>query len=225
MNAYELLGRPVVMLDSETTGVDIRTDRILQMAAIRWDAGGRQTFETLINPGSEVVISPEAIAKHGITHEKLAEANAPIPVYALDSFLQFCSGAALFVAHNATYDLGLLSYELQRHDLPVPKYDFICTNALALFTATGIMRPNRGGYMMLGTKLEEVAQALGLTLEGAHDAGNDIAMVELILPHLYHKAVEDCRPILNAMIHRRWLAQRGEKPQYVPPRATVYLVA
>lgn len=225
MNVYELLGRPVVMFDTETTGVDIKNDRILQIAAIRWDAEGRSEYRAFVDPGPDVVIPPEATAKHGIDRAKLDAEKALPSMLAIADFLYFCSGVNLFVAHNATYDLGLLAYECQRNALNAPRYDFICTNALALFTGTGIMRPNRGGYMMLGTKLEEVAQALGLTLEGAHDAGNDIAMVELILPHLYQKAVEECRPILNAMIHRRWLADRGEKPQYVPPRAMVYLVA
>lgn len=225
-NLYELLGRPVVLFDTETTGVNIRTDRILQLGAIRWDQNGRSTFETFIEPGADVVIAPEAIEKHGITHEKLAELDAPAPIYALDAFLQFCEGVSLFVAHNATYDLGILTHELRRHGLPVPRYDFICTVMLAYTTGTGIMRENRGRYMMLGTKLEEVAQALGMTLEGAHDAGNDIRMVEMVLPHLYRKAKEQVRPIYNSVIHREFLIKRGEvKPDWLPPRADYYVVA
>lgn len=226
MNLYELLGRPVVLFDTETTGVNLRTDRILQIAAIRWDQSGRQAFETLVNPGIDVYISPEAIAKHGITHEKLAEADAPPTQLALYDFGQFCLRCSLFVAHNAAYDLGIWAHELQRIGLPLPRYDFICTVALAYLTGTGIQRTNRGNYPMLGTKLEEVAQALGLTLEGAHDAGNDIAMVELILPALYAKAKEQYRPICNAVIHREFLVKRGqERPDWMPPRSEFYVVA
>lgn len=224
---HELVRRnAVVLLDSETTGVNIRTDRILQIGAIRWDETGRTTFETLADPGFDVVISQEAISKHGITREKLTAENAPPSLLALTNFLYFCGGASLFVAHNAPFDLGILTYECQRYGLNAPRYDFIDTVALAYLTGTGIQRMNRGNYPMLGTKLEEVAQALGLTLEGAHDAMNDIAMVELVLPALLQKARQQGRPILNSVIHREFLVRKGQmQPEWLPPRSEFYVVA
>lgn len=228
-NLYELLGRPVVLFDTETTGVNVRTDRILEIAAIRWDQGGRTEFHTLVNPGPDVVIPPGATEKHGITRERLEAENAPPTMQALQDFARFYYGISLFAGHNVPYDIGILNAELERQfgfKVSPLRYDFICTNALAIFTGTGIMRPNRGGYMQLGTKLEEVAAALNLTLEGAHQAANDIAMTEMVLPALYQRAIDQTRPILNAMVHRQWLVDRGvTRPDYVPPRAVIYLVA
>lgn len=226
VNLYELLGRPIVLFDTETTGVNVFADRIVEIAAIRWDADGRTEWHTLVNPGPDVIIPEQAIAKHGITRERLEAENAPPTGLVLEAFLEFSRGVGLFGGHNVPYDLGILQSELARYGTPALRCDFICTNAMAIFTGTGIMRPNRGRYMQLGTKLDEVAQALGLTLVGAHQAMNDIAMTELILPHLYQRALEQTRPVLNAMVHRKWLVDKGVmRPDYMPPRAVVYLVA
>ena len=59
------LTRPLVVFDLETTGIDVDKDRIVQIAMIRVDpAGGRTTFETLVNP--EQPIPPAATNVHGI---------------------------------------------------------------------------------------------------------------------------------------------------------------
>lgn len=221
-NLFELLGRPVVLFDTETTGLNPATDRVIELAAIRWDQFGRHEFSAVINPG--VQVSAEITKLTGITQEQV---DAGMPVFeAWAQIRDFMYGVSLLVAHNAPFDLSFLAEELKRHELPKLPADFICTNALAVFTGTGIMRRNGGGYMQLGTKLPEVAEALNLTLEGAHRAGNDVAMTELVLPHLYRKALDMQKPILNSMIHRQWLVDEGRlRPDYVPPRAVVYLVA
>lgn len=224
---HELVNRPaIVFLDTETSGTDIRRDRILQIGAIRWDSTGRSTFETLVDPGPEVVIPTEASNIHHITRETLAEANAPISVYAIDAFLQFCSGANLLIAHNANFDLGILAYECQRLDLPIPPYEFMCTRTMAYLTGAGVRRPNRGGFMMLGTKLEEVSEFFGLALEGAHDAAADIAMTELVFPHLLERAQTQGLDVLNLLMHQEWLVRKGKaQPDYVPPGGRVKVVA
>lgn len=222
VNLYELLGRPVVLYDLETSGLDPQGNRVIELAAIRWDKQGRLPFESLLNPG--VQLSSEITKLTGITQEQVDAAPPAAEVWA--QFRDFLNGVSLLVAHNAPFDLSFLAAELQRNGLPSKSADFICTNAVAVMTGTGIKRPNRGGYMQLGTKLPEVAEALGLTLEGAHRAGADIAMTEMVLPHLIQRAKEQCRPILNSIIHRQWLIEKGKaRPDYVPPRAIVYTVA
>ena len=59
------LTRPLVVFDLETTGIDVEKDRIVQIAMIRVEPGGRRTtYETLVNP--EQPIPPGASAVHGI---------------------------------------------------------------------------------------------------------------------------------------------------------------
>ena len=47
--------RTLVALDIETTGLDSKTDRIIEIGAIRFtDKGVESEYETLINPGIKI---------------------------------------------------------------------------------------------------------------------------------------------------------------------------
>lgn len=59
------LDRPLVVLDTETTGTDPQSDRIVHLGLIRLDPdGSSDEFETLVNPG--LPIPAAATAVHGI---------------------------------------------------------------------------------------------------------------------------------------------------------------
>jgi DNA polymerase-3 subunit epsilon len=115
------LERTMVGFDTETTGVDVATDRIVTAAVIFRDgADGAVSARTwLIDPGVEI---PErATAVHGITTE-MARANGADPVIALGEIAALLAAALAngspIVAFNAGYDLGILDAELARHRLP-----------------------------------------------------------------------------------------------------------
>jgi hypothetical protein len=111
----------MVGFDTETTGVDFVTDRIVTAAVIFRDgADGAVSARTwLIDPGIEI---PErATAVHGITTEMAREQGAD-PVVALGEIAALLAAALAngspIVAFNAGYDLGILDAELARHGLP-----------------------------------------------------------------------------------------------------------
>ena len=94
-----------VVFDTETTGLDPTTDRIVQIASVRI-ARGRLTgerFDTLVDPGRP--IPPGSTAVHGITDTMVA--GAPDMTAALTAFRHFAEDAVL-VAHNAPFDMGFL---------------------------------------------------------------------------------------------------------------------
>lgn len=67
------LQRPLVFFDLETTGVDIATARIVQIALHRMEPdGSSMEYEQLVNPG--IPIPPGATQVHGIRDADVATA-------------------------------------------------------------------------------------------------------------------------------------------------------
>lgn len=105
-----------IVFDTETTGLDPKIDRIIEIGCVELDnrfPTGR-TFHVYINPDGRQV-HPDALAIHGIGNDDLAEK----PVFAgiADDFLNFFDGAK-FVAHNADFDMGFVNAELTRIGQP-----------------------------------------------------------------------------------------------------------
>jgi DNA polymerase III alpha subunit (gram-positive type) len=222
---YKLLGRPVALLDFETTGLNPRTDRVIEIAAIRHGQNGRHEFTTMVRPEPlPETLDPWVTERSGITPDMIVSG---MPSYdAFTELWRWLLGAEVFVGHNlAKFDMAFLKAEFNRHGHPAHLVDFIDTMALAQLTGTGVEKLNRAQRPYLATTLTDVCQALAVPLEGAHRAMNDTRATEEILPLLYHRALDQRRPILNAMTHPQWLADKGQGPEYVPPRAIVYNVA
>jgi DNA polymerase III subunit epsilon len=101
-----------IIFDTETTGLDPREDRIIEIGAVelvnRFPTG--RTFHHYIDPQGRNV-DPEAYAIHGIGAADLA--GKPIFQIIADEFLAFIDGASL-VAHNAGFDVAFVNAELAR---------------------------------------------------------------------------------------------------------------
>ncbi|NJO22860.1 MAG: 3'-5' exonuclease [Sphingomonadales bacterium] len=104
-----LLALDGVAFDTETTGLDARVARLVQIAALRLSDGGlvpEERFETLVNPGR--TIPQSAIAVHGITDAMVADAP---PFTAIAPQLEAFVGTATVVGHTIQYDLAMLERE------------------------------------------------------------------------------------------------------------------
>ena len=67
------LDRPIVFLDIQTTGLDARTARIVELSTLKIDPDGSEEFKhQMFNP--QTSISPAATDKHGIGDEHIAHA-------------------------------------------------------------------------------------------------------------------------------------------------------
>ena len=65
------LKRPILFLDLETTGLNVATDRIIEICVLKLSPDGTREIKTRrINP--TIPISPEAQAIHGISNEDVA---------------------------------------------------------------------------------------------------------------------------------------------------------
>lgn len=99
-----LKGKEFVVVDIETTGTDISSDKITEIGAVRIVNGVIvESFQTLIDP--EVKLSQKIIELTGITDEMLVGKPKIHEVY--PDFIKFL-GNSVFVAHNADFDYRFL---------------------------------------------------------------------------------------------------------------------
>ena len=128
-----------IIFDTETTGLDAREDRIIELGGIElvnFFPTGR-TFHHYINPqGRE--INPEAQAVHGISAADLV--GKPSFREIADDFLAFIDGARL-VAHNAGFDMGFINAEFARLGHPAVGPERV-VDTLALARRKHPMGPN-----------------------------------------------------------------------------------
>lgn len=100
----ELKGKEYVVVDIETTGTDVTSDKITEIGAVRIVNGViTESFQTLIDP--EVKLSQKIIELTGITDEMLVGKPKIHEVY--PDFIKFL-GDSVFVAHNSDFDYRFL---------------------------------------------------------------------------------------------------------------------
>jgi DNA polymerase-3 subunit epsilon len=159
-----------IALDLETTGLWAATDRIVEIAAVRFRETGEETgsFQSLVNP--EQPVSPGAYAVHGLSDEVLGQARPAREV--LPEFLEFLGApdSSRLIAHNAAFDAGFLGSELKRVGLEPPGHSLYDSLALS-----------RGRLPLLAShRLDSIARHFGLDPCGAHRAMADSLLVKEI---------------------------------------------
>jgi DNA polymerase-3 subunit epsilon len=124
-----------IVLDTETTGTDAQTDRIIEIGCIELvnHMPTGKTFHVYLNPQRPV--SAGAFAVHGLSNEFLAD--KPLFDAVADEFLAFIGDGQL-VIHNAAFDMGFLNAELKRSGRAV------LDNGRALDTLTMARRKHPG---------------------------------------------------------------------------------
>jgi len=108
------LKRPLAIIDLETTGTNVSSDRIVELSVLKVSPDGKEEWMTArVNP--EMPIPPKTTAIHGITDEDVAGA----PVFGeigkkLAAFLEGCDLAG----YNAIkFDFPVLAEEFLRSNI------------------------------------------------------------------------------------------------------------
>lgn len=154
--------------DTETTGLDPRTCRVVELGGVRFDARGvTSRFNALINPGTPMPI--EASRVNGITDAMLA--GKPDMREVLPDFLAFACGTVL-VAHNAPFDVSFVNEELSRMGKGPLDHRVVDTRILAREAFPGLPK----------YALQDLASRLGIEAKDAHRAEDDARVcMELFL--------------------------------------------
>ncbi len=105
------LARPIVFIDLETTGINIATDRVIEIAIVKIMPDRTKTVKhKLINPQMSIPKSSTEI--HGITDEKVKD--APTFKEAANELKQFIDNADLSGYNSNRFDIPLLMEEFLR---------------------------------------------------------------------------------------------------------------
>lgn len=172
----KVLELPMVVFDLETTGLDPRANRIIEIGAQKI-LNGRviAEFETFVDPQTPLPEICQQIT--GITPDMVV--GQPVLREVLPKFFSFISGSVL-VAHNASFDMGFV-----RSQSAMLGYDFdwpsLCTLKLAREFLSSLPRKN----------LDTLAEHYGLSFEARHRSIGDVKVTAAVLEHLLKAEAAD----------------------------------
>ena len=147
------------VLDLETTGISITTEKITEVGIMKVKNGEViDEFEMFVNP--EKPIPQRVVEVTNITDEMVKDAETIDKVF--PKILEFL-GDSIIVAHNASFDVGFL-----KHNAKLLGYEFNNTYIDTLPLAKDLF-PDLKKY-----KLGKIADSLGIEVDVAHRALADV---------------------------------------------------
>ena len=182
------------VVDVETSGLNARRHRVLQLAVVTVDADGTvldewDTFVKLRWPLGRV--GPTHI--HGITRPMLKQAPR------LDAVLDELAGRigdSMFVAHNARFD-GEFLLNAARRSRSNPPLPLLLERRLCTLRMSRRLDPER----VRSHRLTDLCDRYGVTLEHPHEARADALATAAVLPHLLRahgvRDIDDLEPFVD----------------------------
>src|SRR5260370_797650 len=180
-----LASTPFVVVDLETTGGSAVYDRVMEVAAIRFENGVvQERLERLVEPGVPI---PPFVTRITGNNAALARGRP-----SFDSLLP--ARARLFqgpvvVAHNASFDCTFLSSSFRRAGLPWDS-ERLCTLRLARRLIPGLH----------SYRLDSLCAFIGFTFVQRHRAGPDAEATLSLLQHLIETAARSGIDSLTSLL-------------------------
>lgn len=159
------MAKRFIYYDTETTGIKAGKDRLCEIAA--YDPVQNRTFCSFVNP--ECLIPKEATAITNITDDMVKD--APLVGVALRSFIRFCEGDVVLVAHNNdAFDKPFLEGEFLRSGIEMPSWIFVDSLKWARKYRADLPRHS----------LQSLREVYGIVSNQAHRALDDVIVLEQI---------------------------------------------
>lgn len=167
----------LVVTDTETTGINARAHRVIELAGMRVGGdGSRVAFSRLINPETTV---PRRISRiTGITSSMVFD--KPTAADVIPGYLDLLEDG-IFVAHNIRFDSSFLNAELDRLGLEPMDNRGLCTLKLARRLLPGLRSKSLGN----------LAKFYRIPAEGRHRAAKDVEITTIVLERLCQVAVDE----------------------------------
>lgn len=189
----------MVVFDTETTGLDVYEDDIIEIAAIRLHNGKPvgEPLDLYIETNRPILekLGENENPLYPIYHEKLAKGELLQPNEAFQLFWNYVGDATL-LGHNVMYDRNILHHNLLRH-----AQDSMENHANPVFDSLKIMRllqPNLPSY-----KLETLLERFQLVGENSHKAIDDVAATISLVALCAEKAAKKQAKQAEFLQHKR----------------------
>lgn len=176
----------IIIYDTESTGLDLDKDQVVQISAIKLDNSGKiiDTFDQMVIPSVE--ISKGAYNTHHFDVEYIISHNGISAKEALKRFSEFVKGGVLVGHNNLAYDKPLIKRQLIENGLSELDVQFEFDT---LVIAKQFL-PHLKNY-----KLATLCEFFGVVNESAHNAMGDIAATGAALCSLINQYVITTRQI------------------------------
>lgn len=163
-----------VCIDCETTGLDPKTDRIIEVAIASFSFDQIfNTFESLINPHCEI---PEtSVAIHKITPEMVA--GKPSIDTIIPDILKI-AGRHTIIGHGIGFDVEILASSAERAGIQCTLRQNNQVDTLRMARLYGESPVN---------SLEQLRRHFNIPQEGAHRAMNDVVVNIEVFKYLVHR--------------------------------------
>ena len=185
MTERALAETPFVVLDLETTGGSPMFDRVIEVAALRFERGVvQERFVKLVEPGVPI---PSFVTRLTGINAGLVRGK-PTFDYLLPDLQRLLDGAVL-VAHNVSFDASFLTYAFQRAGRRWAG-ERLCTLRLARRLLPGLH----------SYRLDSLCASLGFAFVQVHRAGPDAEATLCLLRHLLEAAASRGIQTLSALL-------------------------
>ena len=200
------------VVDLETTGTDVESDEIVSLAVVRLDAEGVELdrFASLVRPAGP--IPAEATTVHGIDDASVAD--APSFAEVAGELVGLLEGA-VFVAHNAGFDLPLLEHAFARAGIRYRPHGVACT-----LDAFRLLEPVERSH-----RLESLCERHGVPLDDAHDARGDVLATVALLRILLARGIAPETVALDHGAYMRLRSRGDTRPVSEPQVRRVFALA
>ncbi len=183
-----------VVLDSETTGLDPRTDRLITIGAVAVEADEivlADLFEEMI----KVAYNSSAVTVHGITRDE-AKGGLDEPE-AVAAFLEYLRDGVI-VGHHINHDIEMLNRACERHFGMTLRNRSLDTMDLALHLKDDGVFPEAAE--MGGFTLDALCALFEIEPWDRHTAGGDAFITALVFLRLLRLARKAERRSLGSLI-------------------------
>jgi DNA polymerase-3 subunit epsilon/CBS domain-containing protein len=214
-----LAAMPAVALDLETTGLDVKRDRIVQIAAVAMSGTAvleSPRMDRIVDPGVPIPESSTRI--HGLSGKDIA--GAPTFAALVDELREILSGRVV-IGHHIAFDLAVLRNEAARAAIAWSE-----PPALDIAMLVGALAPS-----LPDLGLETVAKHVGVAITGRHSAlGDGMAAAEifaLLIPLLRERDIRTLGEaqafaarrddLLRHQVEQGWHASSGKAADHETP--------